>query len=128
MYADKITDSMQRAIDETNRRRKIQQEYNIEHHITPKGLNKSKEAIMEQTSVADSKKDAKQYYVEPEAKATVAADPVIAYMAEDQLEKLIADTQKKMEKAAKELNFMEAAQLRDELFELKKLLENKQEA
>lgn len=127
MYADKMTDSMQRAIDETDRRRKIQQEYNLEHNITPRGLNKSKEAIMEQTSVADSKKDAKQFYVEPEAKANIAADPVVAYMEPAQLEKMIAGTQKKMEKAAKELNFMEAAQLRDELFELKKLLESRQE-
>ncbi|MGB0524129.1 MAG: excinuclease ABC subunit UvrB [Flammeovirgaceae bacterium] len=127
MYADKITDSMQAAIDETNRRRKIQQEYNIEHNITPRGLSKSKEAIMEQTSVADSKKDAKQYYVEPQTPASIAADPVVSYMADEQLEKLIADTQKKMEKAAKELQFMEAAQLRDELFELKKLLEERKE-
>ena len=128
MYADKITDSMQAAIDETNRRRSIQQEYNKKHNITPKGLSKSKEAIMEQTSVADSKKAAKQYYVEPETPASLAADPVVAYMESEQLEKMIADTQKKMEKAAKELQFMEAAQLRDELFELKKLLEERKDS
>lgn len=125
MYADKVTASMQAAIDETNRRRAIQQAYNEEHNITPKGLKKSKEAIMEQTSVADSKKEAKQYYIEPETPVSVAADPVVVYMDDQQLEKLIVDSQKKMEKAAKELQFMEAARLRDELFELKKLLEER---
>jgi excinuclease ABC subunit B len=131
MYADKMTDSMQVAIDETNRRRRIQMEYNAEHGITPKPVFKSREAIMEQTSVADKnrKKDAKsrRAYVEPE-EVSVAADPVVAYMDTKQLEKLVQETQKKMERAAKELNFMEAARLRDEFMELKKLLDDKKSA
>ncbi|HEY8401995.1 MAG TPA: excinuclease ABC subunit UvrB [Cytophagaceae bacterium] len=124
MYADKITDSMQRAIEETNRRRRIQEEYNRKHGIVPKTVLKSKEQILEQTKVADSKKEAKTYYF-PEEQASVAADPVVQYMSKDQLEKLVAKTQKQMEKAAKDMDFLEAARLRDELFDLKKLLESK---
>ncbi|MEO1054183.1 MAG: excinuclease ABC subunit UvrB [Bacteroidota bacterium] len=124
MYADTVTDSMQLAIDETNRRRRIQQDYNKEHGIVPKTVIKSKEAILEQTKVADSKKSSQKYYIEKE-EHSVAADPVVAYMAKDDLEKLIKKTQKNMEKAAKELDFIEAARLRDELIELKKLQETK---
>ncbi|MEL6534743.1 MAG: excinuclease ABC subunit UvrB [Bacteroidota bacterium] len=120
MYADKITDSMREAMDETNRRRRIQQEYNKEHGITPRTVRKSKEAILGQTKAADSKKGAKNYYVEPE-ELSVAADPVVQYMGKDELEKMIKKTQKAMEKAAKDLDFIEAARLRDELEELKKL-------
>ena len=118
MYADRITGSMQKAIDETNRRRAIQMAYNEEHGIVPKTILKSKEAIMEQTSVADSKPSTKMYYVEPE-EVQIAADPVVGYMTKPQLEKLIAETQRKMEQAAKELNFLEAARFRDELLQLK---------
>lgn len=124
MYADTVTESMQTAIDETNRRRAIQMAYNKEHGITPKTIFKSKEAIMGQTGVADSKKGAKNYYVESE-ETSVAADPVVAYMEKPALEKMIQKTQKSMEKAAKELDFMEAARLRDELNELKELLAKK---
>lgn len=120
MYADKITGSMQVAIDETNRRRQIQIEYNTKHGITPKTVLKSKEAILGQTKVADSKKSTKNYYVEPD-EASIAADPVISYMSKDDLQKLINKTQKNMEKAAKDLDFIEAARLRDELLELKKI-------
>ncbi|EMR02829.1 excinuclease ABC subunit UvrB [Cesiribacter andamanensis] len=121
MYADKITDSMQVAIDETNRRRAIQMAYNEEHGIVPKTVFKSREAIMEQTSVADArKKETKKVYVEPDS-LSLAADPVVAYMKPEQLDKLLKETQRKMEKAAKELDFMEAARLRDELMEIKKL-------
>ena len=124
MYADTITYSMQQAIDETNRRRSIQMEYNVANNITPKTVKKSKEAIMSQTSVADSKKQKKNYYIEDES-TSVAADPVVAYMDKPGLEKMIQKTQKSMEKAAKELDFIEAARLRDELNELKTLLESK---
>ncbi len=116
MYADRMTGSMERAISETNRRRAIQLEYNEAHGITPKTIFKSREAIMGQTSIADSK--AKKFYVEPE-EIRIAADPVVQYMAKPELEKLIVETQRKMEAAAKELNFMEAAHYRDELLQLK---------
>ena len=124
MYADRVTGSMRQAIDETNRRRNIQMAYNHTHGITPTTVKKSKEAIMGQTSVADAKKHKKTYYIE-DGTASIAADPVVAYMTQDELEKLIQETQKSMEKAAKELDFIEAARLRDELAELKKLLKDK---
>ena len=124
MYADTITGSMQTAIDETTRRRARQVLYNEEHGIVPETVKKSKEAIMEQTKVADSKKTAKQYYVEDD-QPSVAADPVVAYMDVEGLEKMIRQTQKDMENAAKELDFIEAARLRDELFDLQKLMKEK---
>ncbi len=124
MYADKVTHSMEEAIDETNRRRSIQMAYNEKHGITPTTIIRSKENIMNQTSVADAKKSKKPYYVESEYQS-VAADPVVAYMDKKGLEKMIQKSQKSMEKAAKELDFMEAARLRDEMIELKKLLEEK---
>jgi excinuclease ABC subunit B len=128
MYADSITESMQSAIDETNRRRSLQMEYNIKHGITPKTILKTTDAVLKQTKVADSKKDSRQAsgkaYVEKEH-VSVAADPVIAYMSKPELQKLIDNTQKAMEKSAKELDFIEAARLRDELLQLKELLEAK---
>lgn len=123
MYADRITGSMAKAIEETNRRRSIQMAYNDEHGITPKTIFKSREAIMEQTSVADSKGGAKRYYIEPE-EVRIAADPVVQYMGKSDLEKLIAETQRKMETAAKELNFLEAARYRDELLQLREKLKS----
>jgi len=122
MYADKITESMQQAIDETNRRRKIQIDYNLEHGITPKTIIRSKDSILGQTKVADSKKQ--KYYVEDE-EATLAADPVAAYLNKDELQKMADRTRKAMEKAAKELEFMEAAKLRDELMAIQKLMNEK---
>ncbi|MCE7058685.1 excinuclease ABC subunit UvrB [Dyadobacter sp. CY343] len=116
MYADVMTGSMQLAIDETNRRRSIQMEYNIENGIVPRTILKSKEAIMEQTSVADSK--VRKVYVEP-SEIRIAADPVVQYMGKNDLQKLIAETQRKMESAAKDMDFLEAARLRDELLQLK---------
>ncbi len=125
MYADKITDSMQASIDETDRRREVQIAYNLKHGIEPKNILKSKEAIMGQTKVADSKTTAKQYYVEPDETTALAADPVVAYMSQKDLEKLLTETERKMQKAAKELDFMQAAKLRDEMFALKKRIEAK---
>ncbi|MDB5242331.1 MAG: excinuclease subunit [Spirosoma sp.] len=116
MYADTITGSMQKAIDETNRRRAIQLEYNANNGITPKTIFKSREAIMGQTKVADSK--VKQFYVEPD-EIRIAADPIVQYMGKNDLQKVIQDTQAKMERAAKDLDFLEAARLRDELFQLR---------
>lgn len=125
MYADVTTDSMTRAIDETSRRRGIQIAYNEAHGITPTTIKKSKEDIMGQTGIADSKKGHKSYYVESE-EHSIAADPVVAYMDKRALEKMIQKTQKSMEKAARELDFIEAAKMRDELNELKELVKSKQ--
>jgi len=119
-YADKITDSMQRTIDETNRRRSIQIAYNEKHGITPKTVSKTKEEILSQGSILDIRGKKTNAYIEPEV--SIAADPIIEYMTKDQLEKLIAETERKMKKAAKELDFISAAQYRDELFALKKKL------
>lgn len=124
MYADTVTESMQLAIDETNRRRQIQMEYNEKHGIVPKTVLKSKEAILAQTKVVDSKKSTKKYYVEDE-EVTLAADPVVAYLNKDDLIKMAERTRKAMEKAAKELEFMEAAKLRDEYQAIQKLIEEK---
>lgn len=121
MYADRMTGSMQKAIDETNRRRAIQMQYNDEHGIVPRTILKSKEAIMEQTSVADSKPKTKAYYIEPE-EVRIAADPVIQYMKRPQIEALIEETKRKMEAAAKDLDFLQAARYRDELVQLREKL------
>jgi len=116
MYADKITNSMRRTIDETNRRRMKQMEYNRVNNITPTQISKTIHSVMD-------KSDAKAYV---EASTfDVAADPVIKYMSKDALTKTINNTRKAMEKAAKELDFIEASRLRDEMYALEKLMENK---
>ena len=126
MYADRMTGSMAQAIEETQRRRAKQIIYNTEHGITPKTIRKSAEAIMQQTKVADSRKDAKVYaFDDMEDNLMIAADPVVAYMPKQDLEKLATKTQKDMEKAAKELDFIAAARLRDELAQIKELLKQK---
>jgi excinuclease ABC subunit B len=114
---------MKKTIDETNRRRIKQLEYNADHSITPTQIIRSKESIMGQTKVADSKYAEPNAYIEPEH-ASVAADPVVHYMSKEQLRKTIAATRKSMEKAARELDFVEAARFRDEMYELEKLLDN----
>lgn len=124
MYADTITESMRSSIDETERRRRIQLEYNEKHGISPQTIIRSKESILGQTSVADSKKGKNRFYVEKEEQ-NIAADPVVAYMSKDQLTKTIQKTRTAMEKAAKELDFIEAARLRDELIQLEKLADEK---
>ena len=117
MYADKMTKSMQRTIDETARRRKIQEAYNKEHGLIPTPLNKSTHTILNSTKVADG--DGPTDYTHYEESA-IAADPVIRYMSDQQMEQTIKYTRKKMEAAAKDLDFIEAARLRDELFALEK--------
>jgi excinuclease ABC subunit B len=123
MYADSITDSMQRTLDDNQHKREKQIAYNTEHGITPKTIRKSKEEILLQTSVADSKKTpAPKYYQEPE-ELTLAADPLMDYLSKEQLQKAIKETESRMQKAAKSLDFMDAAKYRDELFVLQQKLE-----
>lgn len=122
-YADKITGSMQKTIDETNRRRSKQIEYNDKHGITPATIFKSKEDILAQKSILDIKGKTSKAYIEPEG-SSIAADPVVSYLNRDQLSSLIQATEHKMKKAAKELDFISAAQYRDELNELKKKLKS----
>ena len=124
MYADKMTDSMKQSIEETNRRRKLQENYNKQHGITPKSVRKSIDSIMQQTKVADSNKVQKTY--DTKERVSLVADPVIRYMDKEALGKLIKDTQRKMEKAAKELDFIQAAKFRDEIADYKNLLDSKQ--
>ncbi len=118
MYADKITNSMRITIEETERRREKQIAYNTKHGITPTQIFKSKESIMGQTSVANAKA-----YIEND-ELTIAADPVVKYMNKEQINKAIHNNRKLMEAAVKELDFIEAARLRDEITEMKKLLAN----
>jgi excinuclease ABC subunit B len=125
-YADTMTESMQKTIDETSRRREKQIAYNIEHDITPKTITKSKEQVFAQTSVLDIKGyDPKNpHALGAEAPpVTLAAEEEAEYVTIPQLERGIARIKKEMEKAARDLDFMEAARLRDEMFALKKRLE-----
>lgn len=119
-YADKITDSMQKTMDETTRRREKQIAYNQDHGLSPVQIKRSKESIMGQTKLSESKYTEEHAYVE-NTQLSVAADPVVQYMNPDELKKLIAQTKKSMERAAKDLDFIEAARLRDEMYELEKL-------
>ncbi|MFD2284896.1 excinuclease ABC subunit UvrB [Pedobacter petrophilus] len=128
MYADGITDSMEKTISETNRRRDIQIAYNLEHGITPKTVGKSREAILEQTSVLDFSQKASdnkaRAYVE-NAEISIAADPIVQYMGKGELQKAIDTTKKDMQKAAKDMDFLQAAKLRDEMFALEKMFAEK---
>lgn len=126
MYADKITDSMRRMMEETNRRREKQLAYNVENNITPTQIVKSTQEIIGQTAAADGNRKVQAAYVEKE-QVDVAADPVIQYLSKEKLQKLISKTAKAMEEAVKALDFLEAARLRDELFALQKILGAKQE-
>ena len=131
MYADRITGSMQRAIDETNRRRATQLAYNQEHNITPRTVRKSHAEILGQTDLANYRVVEAQSYAGPDggdtATLALAAEPVVAMMSRPELEKLIKTTEKQMEAAAKELDFLQAAKLRDELAALRVMLKGKRE-
>lgn len=119
MYADKITQSMQKTIDETYRRRNLQMAYNLENGIVPTALVKSKEKIMESTKVADGDYATRLMKQQENESTHLAAEPIATYFSVEELDKQIKLTQKAMEKAAKDLDFIEAARLRDVLFELK---------
>lgn len=126
MYADNITDSMRQTINETERRREKQLKYNEENNITPKAILKSRESILSQTVIGRNHASLhkQKIYVENE-NISLAADPVMQYMSKDDLEKTFTKTRKAMEAAAKELDFAEAARLRDELFAIENLLKSK---
>ena len=123
-YADKITDSMRRTIDETNRRRAIQMAYNEENGITPRTVSRSREEIIAAGSILDIRGKNARMYTEP-VELSLAADPVTDYMSREQFKKMIDQTEKKMQEAAKEHDFITAAQIRDEWFALKKKFSDK---
>jgi excinuclease ABC subunit B len=123
MYADTVTESMTKTINETNRRREKQLRYNEEYNITPTPITKSVESIMGQTSVAGFETKQGKIYVENE-NIDVAADPVVKYMSRPEIEKAIQQARKKMEEVVKELDFIQAAQYRDEIYSLEAILKN----
>lgn len=131
MYADNITESMQRTIDETMRRRMKQLKYNEEHHITPKQIVKAIKDTLPTTGRSTTAqtipfaKGAKGIYTEPTQSMAFAADPIVMRMTKEQLEKSIANTTSLMKQAAKDLDFLQAAQYRDEIIRLQKQLETK---
>ena len=131
LYADRMTGSMQRAIDETNRRRATQAAHNELHGITPRTVRKSHAQILGQTDLADYRtvepQAATLSYGDVGAALAMAAEPVVAMMSRPELEKLIKQTEKQMEAAAKELDFLQAAKLRDELAALKGVLKGKRD-
>ena len=124
-YADKITDSMEKTMTETTRRREKQMAHNVLHGITPRGITKSREEIMGQSAVLDIRNhentalSPSEYGVQ---QADLAADPLLPYLSKPQIEKMLRDTRKNMEKAARELDYMEAARYRDEMYALEKRL------
>lgn len=123
-YADKITESMQQTIDETNRRREKQLAYNERHGITPKQIVKNTVSVLGGGRLQTATEA--YAYVEPEP--SLVADPVVQYMTRPQLEKAIAQARKQMTEAAKKLDFLEAAQYRDEMLKLQDMLDQKTEA
>ena len=132
MYADNITESMQKTIDETMRRRTKQLKYNEEHNITPTQIVKAIKGTLPvggesnlTTQTASIGRNVGQAYVEPNNGVLFAADPIVAKMSKAQLEKSIANTTTLMKQAAKDLDFLQAAQYRDEIIRLQKELEGK---
>jgi excinuclease ABC subunit B len=123
-YADKITESMQRTIDETERRRAKQIAYNTEHGITPTQIKRDRADVLRQTAVIDINEGGAKPYVEPEV-TSMAADPVVAYMTPEQLKRNTELLEAQMKKAAAEMDFLTAARLRDELFAMRKLLDER---
>ncbi|MEN9345342.1 MAG: hypothetical protein RLZZ60_811 [Bacteroidota bacterium] len=122
MYADRITDSMKKTIEETERRRQVQMAYNAKHGITPTSVLKSKEQILKETSVADVKKQTEQLAYDQAMADMAVADPVFEYMGKSELEKAIKETERSMQRAAKEMEFIEAARYRDQIEQLKQQL------
>lgn len=122
-YAEKVTSSMQRTIDETNRRRKKQMEYNEKNGITPTQIKKQ----IGNALASERKENATiGRYKEEFTKPAIACDPIVEYMSREQLEKSIARSRRLMEEAAEKMNFIEAAQYRDEMFKLQELLKEKE--
>jgi excinuclease ABC subunit B len=117
LYADKLTESMKRMMEETNRRREKQIKYNTEHNITPRQIRKSTQEILGQTIVASGKDAVPGAYIEKDL-VDIAADPVVKYLSPEKLQKHIVQARAAMEKAVKELDFLEAARLRDEIRQL----------
>jgi excinuclease ABC subunit B len=124
-YADHVTDSMQRTIDETDRRRAKQVAYNEEHGITPTQIKRDRTTVLSQTSVLDVKEGGRRAYVEPEM-SSLAADPVVGYMTLEQLEKSASDLEARMKRASKDLDFTAAIQFRDELFALRRMIDERE--
>ncbi len=125
MYADKMTDSMEEAISETNRRRSIQIEYNEKHGITPITVTKTKEEIMGQTRVVNANNASNNYGVSDLDMPSKVADPIVAYLSIPELEKLLNKARSDMDNAAKDLNFSAAAKYRDEFFAIEQVIKEK---